>query len=121
MDIEKCIGVHPLRRRQGDYRQRQQWEKLYGDLNQYDMFGELLSSFCGFIGCQEAQSEMMLQINAKARLGTPCYCVLFNHLIIDSLISLTMQQIFLFILRERRTFLMGLSREMLFLILLVGL
>lgn len=41
MDIEKCIGFHPLKRREGNQRQRQQWERIYGDLNQHDMFGEL--------------------------------------------------------------------------------
>lgn len=54
---------------------------------------------------------MPLQPNAKVRLHSHV-TVLFDHLIIDSLISLTIQQIFLFILREIRTFLMGLSREM---------
>lgn len=82
------IGVYSLKRRQGDYKQTQQWEKLYGDLNQHDMFRELLSSFRGFIGSQEAQPEMMLELNAKVRLQTPCYSILFNNLIIDSLMSL---------------------------------
>lgn len=48
MDIEKCVGVHPLRRRQGYCRQRQQWEKLCADLNQHDMFGGTSKQFLGF-------------------------------------------------------------------------
>lgn len=63
---------------------------------------------------------MMLQINMKVRLHMPCYCVLFNHLIIDSLTSLTTQEIFLFILREMTCFLMGLRKDMFYKIL-VGL
>lgn len=55
---------------------------------------------------------MMLEINAKARLRMPCNYILFNYLIIDSLIYLTTQQTFVFILREVRLFLMDLNREM---------
>lgn len=34
------------------------------------------------------------EVNAKTRLCMPCYYVLFNHLIIDSLTALTIQQTF---------------------------
>lgn len=40
MDIERSKGVHPLRRRKETCRQRQQWEKVYGDLNHMICLGE---------------------------------------------------------------------------------
>lgn len=38
--MERGKGVHPLRRRKETCRLRQQWEKVYGDLNHMICLGE---------------------------------------------------------------------------------